>query len=88
MPHRSFLAFKRTDLEAIVELKKEVSLFGRINRSPFSEQFDRKEFTFDVVFLADIFNQMIEMNLSIQGAAATFTDITERLPVFQAKLPL
>ena len=71
-----------------MELRNEVSLFLREKQNPLSVQFDRKEFLYGLAYLADIFSHLNEVNLSFQGPGITIIDITERLQVFQEKLPL
>ena len=48
-------------------------------------QFDCKEFLYGLAYLADIFNHLNEVKLSIQGPDLTIIDVTERLQAFQAK---
>ena len=78
---------RRQILERLVELRAEVSLFLRVKESPLSEQFDDEEFIHGLAYLADIFSQMNEVNLSIQGHEVTTRDAAERMKAFLAKLP-
>ena len=46
------------------------------------------KFLCDIAYLANIFNHLNDVNLSIQGQDLTTTDVIERLQAFYAKLPI
>jgi hypothetical protein len=52
------------------------------------EHVERKDFIHGLAYLADIFNHMKEINLSIQGSEVTIMDATEKLQAFLAKLSI
>jgi hypothetical protein len=45
------------------------------------EHFERKDFIHVFAYLADIFNHMTEINLSIQSPEVTIIEATEKLQV-------
>jgi hypothetical protein len=75
-------------LKYLFELRAEVSLFLKEKENPLLEHFERKDFIHEVANLADIFNHMNEINLSIQGPEVTIIDATEKLQAFLAKLKI
>jgi hypothetical protein len=75
-------------LKHLFELRAEVSLFLKEKENPLFEHFERKDFIHEVAYLADIFNHMNEINLSIQGPEVTIIDATEKLQAFLAKLKI
>jgi hypothetical protein len=52
------------------------------------EHFEGKDFIHELVYLADIFNHMNDINLSIQGPQVTIMDATEKLQAFLAKMSI
>jgi hypothetical protein len=52
------------------------------------EHVERKDFIHGLAYLADIFNHINEINLSIQGPKDTIMDATENLQAFLAKLSI
>jgi hypothetical protein len=52
------------------------------------EHFKIKNFIHGLAYLADIFNHMNEINLSIRGPGMTIMEATEKLQVFLAKLSI
>uniref|UniRef100_A0A7M4E8X6 DUF4371 domain-containing protein n=1 Tax=Crocodylus porosus TaxID=8502 RepID=A0A7M4E8X6_CROPO len=75
-------------LKRLFKLRAEVSLFLKEKENPLLEHFERKDFIHGLAYLADIFNHMNEINLSIQGPEVTIMDATEKLQAFLAKLPI
>uniref|UniRef100_A0A7M4F4W3 Zinc finger BED-type containing 5 n=1 Tax=Crocodylus porosus TaxID=8502 RepID=A0A7M4F4W3_CROPO len=73
-------------LKCLFELRAEVSLFLKEKENPLLEHFEREDFIHGLAYLADIFNYMNEINLSIQGPKVTIMDATEKLQAFLAKL--
>jgi hypothetical protein len=60
----------------VLELRAEVSLFLKENENSLLEHFGRKDFNHGLAYLADIFNHMNEIHLSIQGPKVTIMDAT------------
>jgi hypothetical protein len=77
---------RRQVLKRLFELRAKVSLFLKEKETPLLEHFERKDFIHGMAYLADIFNHMNEVHLSIQGPKVTFMDATEILQAFLAKL--
>jgi hypothetical protein len=50
-------------LKRLIELRAEVSLFLKEKENPLLELVEGKNFIHGLAYLADIFNNMIEMNL-------------------------
>ena len=69
-------------LKCLMELRKEVSFILREKQNPLSVQFDCKEFFCGLVYLADIFGHINEINLSVQGPDIMIIDAMERLQAF------
>ena len=66
-------------LQPLMELRKKVVNFLREKQNPLSVPFDSKEFLCGLAYLADIFGDLNEINLSIQGLDITIIDAMERL---------
>ena len=75
-------------LKHLMELRNEVSFLLREKQHPLSLQFDFKEFHHGLLYMADTFGHLNEVNLSIQGTDLTIMHVTKRLQAFQAKLLL
>lgn len=75
-------------LKRIFMLKTELSLFLEEKGNPLFEYYKRKDFTYKLAYLADIFSHMNEISLSIQGHDITIMDATEKLQAFLLKMPL
>jgi hypothetical protein len=63
----------------LFELRAEVSLFLKGKENPLLELVERKDFINGLAYLADVFNHMNKINLSIQGPEVTIVDATEKL---------
>lgn len=75
-------------LKRLQELKHEVSTFLKAKKSPLSEVFDNKKFSYGMAYLADIFGLINNVNRAIQGPGVTIMDAAEKVNAFLAKLPL
>jgi hypothetical protein len=75
-------------LKRLFELRAEVSFFLKEKENPLLEHVERKDFIHGLDYLADIFNHMNEINLSIQGPEVTIMDATEKLQAFLSKLSI
>lgn len=75
-------------LKRIFTLKTEVSLFLEEKDNSLFEYFKKKDFICKLAYLADIFNHMNDICLSIQGPDTTIMDATEKLQAFLLKMSL
>jgi hypothetical protein len=75
-------------LKRLFELRAEVSLFRKENENPLLEHFQRKDFIHCLAYLADIFNHVNEINISIQGPEVIIMDTPEKLQAVLAKLSI
>ena len=57
----------------LYEIKNEVEIFLRENKNILHVQFHNKEFVVTLAYLADIFDHLNDMNLSLQGRHVTAT---------------
>jgi hypothetical protein len=75
-------------LKRLFELGAEVSFFLQEKENPLLKHVERKDFVHRLAYLADIFNYMNELNLSIQGSEFTIMNTIEILQAFLAKLSI
>jgi hypothetical protein len=75
-------------LKRLFELRAEVSLFLKEKETPLLEHFERKNCIHGMAYLADIFNHMNAVHLSIQGPEVTIMDATETLQAFSNRRTL
>ncbi|XP_030764866.1 protein ZBED8-like [Sitophilus oryzae] len=75
-------------LKQLFELRTEVLLFLKDKGNSLSEYLKSEDLVRGLAYLADIFTQLNEINLSLQGSAVTIVDASERLKAFICKLPL
>jgi hypothetical protein len=75
-------------LKRLFELMAEVSLFLKEIVHPLLEFFDKRDFIHGLAYLANNFNHMNEINLSIQGPEVTIMDGTGKLQAFLATLSI
>jgi hypothetical protein len=61
-------------LKRLLELRAEVSFFLKEKETTLLEHNERKDCIHELAYLADIFNHMNEINLSIQGPEVTIMD--------------
>ncbi|KAI6652489.1 Protein ZBED8-like [Oopsacas minuta] len=71
-------------LKRLMALRTEVMFFLKEMESPHSEHFNSVEFIHGLAYVADIFGQMNEVNLSIQRPEVYIMDATERLQALWA----
>jgi hypothetical protein len=72
----------------LFELRAEVPLLLKQKETPLLEHSERKDFIHGQAYLADIYNHMNVINLSVQGPELTIMDATEKLQAFLAKLSI
>jgi hypothetical protein len=68
------------------KLSAEFSLFLQEKENPLLEHSETKDFIHRLSYLADIFNHMNEINLSIQGPEVNIMDAAEKFEAFLAKV--
>jgi hypothetical protein len=87
--HRISLAFKRTSLEAPVRTKDtNFTFFSGEKEIPLLEHFETGDFIRGLTYMADIFNHMNYINLSVQRPEVTIMDSVEKLQNFVSKLSI
>jgi hypothetical protein len=69
-------------MKRLFELRAEVSFVLKEKENPLLEHNERKDIIHGLAHLADIFNHMNELNLSIQGPEVTIMDATENYKLF------
>ena len=75
-------------MKRLFEFRKEVSTFLKNKNLEYSNRFDNKDFLLGLVYLADIFSHLSEINLSIQGFGVTVMEASEKIKGFHDKLSL
>ncbi|KAI6648614.1 Protein ZBED8 isoform X1 [Oopsacas minuta] len=75
-------------LKRLMALRTEVMFFLKEKECPLLEYFNSVEFIHGLAYLADIFGNMNEVNLSIQGPEVYIMDAAERLQALLGKLGL
>ena len=75
-------------LNRFLQLRKEIKRFLEDRNSDLVVCFESVEFIQMTAYLADIFNHLNELNLSLQGKEMNMVKASEKLKSFIAKLPL
>ena len=75
-------------LTRLFKLRTEVSIFLTEKKSDLSKEFDHVDFVHGLAYLADIFEEMNKVNLSIQGHDVYVIDAAESLAAWMNKLLL
>ena len=76
-------------LKRVFELREQIaSFFRQQNFEALAEKFSQDEFIVKVAYLADIFDSLNSLNLSMQGAGFTVIKQTAKVPAYHKKLAL
>ena len=75
-------------LKRICDLQGEIVVFLRKQNFMASEKFSQEDFNAKIAFLADIFDSLNCLNLSMQGAGFTIIDHTAKVAAYNKKLIL
>ena len=75
-------------LQRIVSLRNEVGAFLKERKHELSERFKDNEWIAKLLFLADFFSHLNQLNTSMQGKDKIFLDVSEDIITFKAKMEL
>ena len=75
-------------LNRVFELREPLQRFLSEKKSPLAAHFSDKVWVAKLAYLCDIFSQLNELNLSIQGEMTTFFKLADKVAAFKAKLEL
>ena len=75
-------------LRRVVDLRSELQTFLNYKNHRHAIRFDEKPWMLKVCYLNDIFAALNELNTSMQGRNQCIITLSEKLSVFQEKLPL
>ena len=64
----------------------EVKIFLRENKNNLHVQFQNENFVVMLVYLADVFGRLNDMNLSLQGRDVTVNDVKDKLARLTARM--
>jgi len=72
----------------VMELRTEIAMFLKEKGNELCDEFETQHFILSLAYLADIFSQLNDLNVSIQGSEVTIMDAGEKITAFQKKLAL
>ncbi|XP_041840400.1 SCAN domain-containing protein 3-like [Melanotaenia boesemani] len=75
-------------LARVFELREPLQRFLSEKKSPLAAHFSDKEWVAKLAYLCDIFSQLNELNLSLQGKMTTVFKLADKVAAFKAKLDL
>uniref|UniRef100_A0A9J7Z8E8 DUF4371 domain-containing protein n=1 Tax=Cyprinus carpio carpio TaxID=630221 RepID=A0A9J7Z8E8_CYPCA len=75
-------------LNRLFELRKEVHTFLEEQRSPLAEHYTDDQFCAKLAYLSDIFDQLNQLNVSMQGRNSTVFLVSDKIEGFKKKLIL
>uniref|UniRef100_A0A673KXC9 HAT C-terminal dimerisation domain-containing protein n=1 Tax=Sinocyclocheilus rhinocerous TaxID=307959 RepID=A0A673KXC9_9TELE len=75
-------------LNRLFELRKEVHTFLEEQRSPLAEHYNDDQFCAKLAYLSDIFDQLNQLNVSMQGRNSTVFLVSDKIEGFKKKLIL
>ena len=75
-------------LQRIASLHNEVGAFLKAQKHELSEQFTDNEWIAKLLFLADFFSHLNQLNTSMQGKDKILLDVSEDIITFKAKMEL
>ena len=75
-------------LQRIASLRNEVGAFLKAQKHELSEQFSDNEWIAKLLFLADFFSHLNQLNTSTQGKDKILLDVSEDIITFKAKMEL
>lgn len=75
-------------LQRVFELRSEMSVFMRADKPDIAEFFSDPECVAKLAYLADVFNLLNSLNLSIQGSYASILEVSDKITAFMKKTEL
>ena len=75
-------------LQRIASLRNEVGAFLKAQKHELSERFCDNEWIAKLLFLADFFSYLNQLNISMQGKEKILADMSEDIIIFKAKMEL
>lgn len=75
-------------LQRVFELRSEMSVFMRADKPDIAEFFSDPECVAKLAYLADVFNLLNSLNLSIQGSFASILEVSDKITAFMKKTEL
>ena len=75
-------------MQRVFELRSEIAEFMREHKPDFTEFFFDPDFVAKLAYLADIFNLLNSLNLSIQGRYASILEVSDKITAFMKKTEL
>uniref|UniRef100_A0A667WR08 DUF4371 domain-containing protein n=1 Tax=Myripristis murdjan TaxID=586833 RepID=A0A667WR08_9TELE len=75
-------------LQRVCELRNEMSEFMREHKPDIAEFFSNPECVAKLAYLADVFNLLNDLNLSIQGGYASILEVSDKILAFMKKTQL
>ena len=75
-------------LQRIASLRNEVDAFLKAQKHELSERFSDNEWIAKLLFLADFFSHLNQLNTSMQGKNKILLDVSEDIITFKAKMEL
>ena len=88
LTHRSERLSNGRSLARVSELQELLQRFLLEKQSPLAAQFSDTEWVAKLAYLCDIFNLVIELNLSLQGRMTTVFNSADKIAAFKAQLEL
>ena len=75
-------------LERVANLRNEVGAFLNEQKHEFSERFSDNKWIAKLLFLADFFSHLNQLNASMQGKGKIYLDVSEDVIAFKARMEL
>ena len=75
-------------LERVANLRNEISTFLKEQKHEFVDRFSDDEWIAKLLFLADFFSRVNQLNSSMQGKEKKILDVSEGIETFKAKIKL
>ena len=73
-------------LTRVFEMREEICQFLRKQSSNLVDDFDNRDFTIRLAYMADIFSHLNELNTSMQGSMMNIITAKEKIPALSRKL--
>ena len=79
---------RRKVLDRVAKIRNKVGAFLKKQKHELSERFNGNEWIAKMLFLADFFSHLNQLNPSMQGKDKIFLDVSEDITAFKARLEL
>ena len=79
------VGYQEEVLQRIASLRNEVGAFLKAQKHELSELFSDNEWIAELLFLADFFSHLIQLNTSMQGKDKILLDVSEDIITFEVK---